>query len=146
MPVLACDVDLRRVHAFSDQLGRVCYRSADWPWDAIRTHDTILIEVADATDTSKNSAQQYNRRRWMVGNSFELGKFYQWMVSTSLQSRVLVSPATKWTCGHKQTVRELVSGCQGEDNHDIRACRCMIFYFARNPHHWTDIREYYATF
>lgn len=140
MSIVACDIDLLRIHAWSDTTGRVCYNAANWPLAALAQHETILVEIASAQNTSKKASEAYNRRRWAIGNSFQLGRYSA--IAEHLLDRTLVSPSTKWTLGHPEPLREQIAMCAKQDNHDIRACRCMIAYFRTNPEKWTPIRQW----
>lgn len=140
---LAIDVDLGRIHAFSTRDGRVCYEASDFPWDAIRSHDLVLVEVAGTVDTSSEPAQAYNRRRWTVGNLLMCGRLWAFVEHNPSVS-VLVSPAEKWTMGYKEKQRNVIAGTAGQDNHDIRSCREMIFFHRTNPENWVPFSTYYT--
>lgn len=153
--IMAIDVDLCRVHAYSTVSGRVCYNSPEWPWDAMTAHDVVLVEVASPVDTSRATkddegnavqgadAQAYNRRKWMIGNSFMLGRLAFWMeYRQATCPTILVSSADQWTLKHKPEMREMISGCAGQDNHDIRACRSMLYYHHTNPEKWKPLSEF----
>lgn len=146
----AFDVDLNRVHGYSERDGRLCYDASEWPWGEILKHDLILVEIASPVDTSggslaKKRAQAYNRRKWAISNGLQIGRLMHWMQMQGILDRLLVSPATDWTLGHKEEIREVVAGCAGEDNHDIRACRCMLAYHLTNPTKWRPIENYLAS-
>lgn len=141
---VAFDVDLHRVHGYSERDGRVCYNAPDWPWDVLHTHDTILVEIASPVDTSKVKAQAYNRRKWAISNSLQIGRLQLYLQQQGLYDRLLVSPSTDWTLGHPEKLREAAAGVIGQDNHDIRACRCMLFYHSTNPDKWRPLDEYLA--
>ena len=146
---VAFDVDLHAIHGYSEGEGRLCYKAPEWPWDAIQRHSCVLVEVASAVDTSRGvsavkHAQQFNRRRWAVHNGVQVGRLMLFAQQYGLTNRVFVSSAEKWTLGHAEATREVVAGCSGEDNHDIRACRCMLFYHSTNPEKWVPIETWYA--
>lgn len=146
----AFDVDLNRIHGYSERDGRICYNAEEWPWDAVEGHDMILVEIASPVNTSsgsiaKKKAQEYNRRKWAISNSLQIGRLMLWMEQQDILDRLLVSPANLWTLGHEEAIREAVAGCVGEDNHDIRACRCMLAYHLTNPTKWRPIRAYLAS-
>ena len=143
MASVAFDIDLRRVHGFSDRDGRVCYKAPDWPWDVLGTHDTILVEVASPQDTSKSKAEAYNRRRWMISNAAQFGRLVCWAEMWGMLDKILVSTAPEWTLGYAEEMREAIAGCRGEDNHDIRACRCMLHFFRSNPDKWYPVTAWY---
>lgn len=143
--ICAFDVDLLRVHGYSAQTGRICYNASEWPWAELYDHAKILIEIASPVDTSKSSAEAYNRRKWAIGNSLMIGRLMYRAETEGWVDRVLVSPADKWTMKYTETERDMISGCMGQDNHDIRACRAMLFFHSTNPEHWRPLREYYAS-
>lgn len=138
---IAIDIDLGRIHAYSSVVGRVCYNADDFPWTTLLAHDLILAEVASAIDTSANSAQQFNRRKWMVGNLLQAGRLWLWAEQQS--KTVLVSSADKWTLGHNEKMRNVVADTAGKDNHDIRSCREMLFYHGTNPEKWAPFSTFY---
>jgi hypothetical protein len=153
--IMAIDVDLCRVHAYSNQRGRICYNAPEWPWEAITAHDVVLVEVASPVDTSRATkddegnevqgadAQAYNRRKWMIGNAYMLGRLAMWMeYRKATCPQILVSSADQWTLKHKGPVREVIAGCSGQDNHDIRACRCMLFFQHTNPDKWKPLDQF----
>lgn len=149
MTAIAFDVDLLRIHAYSSRDGRVCYNASEWPWEALHTHDTILVEVASPVDTSRGTskakkAQAYNRRKWAIGNSVQVGRFMRYLDGhPALLPKVLASPANVWTGGYAEVERETMAGCYGEDNHDIRACRCMLFFYQNRKQDWVPINEWF---
>lgn len=148
MSTIALDVDLHRVHGFSTTLGRVCYNAPEWPFDLILPkHKTVLIEIASPVCTSSDGAEDYNRRKWAIGNALMIGRFFFYLEREhpDRMNDVLVSPANLWTLGHKEPIREAIAGCAGQDNHDIRACRCMLFYHNTNPAKWQPLAAYYAS-
>ena len=139
----AFDVDMNRIHGYSDTFGRICYNAPEWPWEAILEHKTILVEVAGPINTAGSSAEVMNRTKWMISNSFTVGRLWYFANLVNMLDRILVSPSTSWTLKHGEKMRETVAGCSGEDNHDIRACRCMLFYHNTNPEKWVPLRSYY---
>ncbi len=144
MPKLAAfDVDLHRVHGFCREVGRLCYNAPAWPYDVIATYDRILVEVASPVATGASSAEDYNRRKWAIGNSIMVGRLFEWATHHYDPAKILVSSADQWTLKHPEKLREQVAGVYGQDNHDIRACRCMLFYFQTNPEKWQPLLAYY---
>ena len=138
---ISLDVDLGRIHAYSTVAGRVCYNADDFPWAALLAHDLILVEVASAIDTSANSAQQFNRRKWMVGNLLQAGRLWLWCEQN--KKTILASSADKWTLGHNEKMRNVVAHTADQDNHDIRSCREMLFYHNTNPEKWIPFPTFY---
>ena len=144
MPKLAAfDVDLHRVHGYGAEGVRLCYNAPAWPYDAIATYDRILVEVASAVATGASAAEDYNRRKWAIGNSIMVGRLLEWATDHYDPAKILVSSADRWTLKHPEKLREQVAGVYGQDNHDIRACRCMLFYFNANPEKWQPLLSYY---
>jgi hypothetical protein len=76
MSIVAFDVDLHRIHGYSEEDGVICTHAPEWPWDVIWDYDTILVEIASPVCTSKNPAEDYNRRKWAIGNALEIGRLY----------------------------------------------------------------------
>lgn len=143
----AFDVDMWRIHGYSNETGRICYNASEWPIEAILRHTAILIEIASAVDTSKGKgkdkrAQIFNRRRWGLANMFQIGQLLQIRKSYPTFPPILVSPANKWTKSYSENLRELIAGCAGEDNHDIRACRSMLQFYAMDPMKWIPVDTY----
>lgn len=143
MQTIAFDVDLHRVHAYSDTLGRICYNATEWPWEQILAHTLVLVEIASPVSTAKDPAEEYNRRKWAIGNSMMIGRLMYAAELGGYMNKILVSPANKWTLGHRESMRNVIVGCEGEDNHDIRACRAMLHYHRTNPDLWVPLRSYY---
>src|SRR5271157_3004375 len=143
MATVAFDVDLNRIHGYSDRDGRLCYNAHEWPFGAMMTHDLILVEVASPVCTAKVKSEAYNRRKWAIGNSMQVGRLMFAAAQWNFLVRILVSPADRWTLGHPEKVRDVITGCAGEDNHDIRACRAMLKYHFTNPDRWVPLSTYY---
>lgn len=143
MPVVAFDVDLHRVHGYSDAGVRICYNASEWPWQAIFDNELVLVEIASPVDTSKCQAEAYNRRKWAIGNALMIGRLMCVAEQRGMMDKILVSPSNKWTLGHAEKMRDVIADCVGEDNHDIRACRAMLHYHRTNPDKWVPIRTYY---
>jgi hypothetical protein len=143
MLIAAFDVDLLRVHGYSSDGSRLCYNASEWPWSSIDAHDVVLVEIASPVSTAKVAAEEYNRRKWAIGNAMMIGRLLFRMEQAGTAEKVLVSPSNRWTLGHPEKMRDMVSGCAGEDNHDIRACRAMLCYYKTNPDRWVPIRSYY---
>lgn len=145
MARLAFDVDLLRVHGYSETDGRVCYNASEWPWDSIAEHETLLVEIASPVDTSRVEAEAYNRRKWAIGNSLMIGRLMLYAEQNRRLGDILVSPANVWTEQYDEKTREQMSFCYGEDNHDIRACRCMLHFHEMSPSRWRPILDYYQS-
>ncbi len=140
---IAFDVDLRAIHGYSERDGRVCFKATEWPWEVILAHDTILVEVASPVNTARTKSQRHNRNRWNVHNCLQVGRLWYFLQQCNRADDLLVSPAEKWTLGHREEEREIMAGCYKQDNHDIRACRCMLFFHDTNPNKWVRMADYY---
>jgi hypothetical protein len=140
----AFDIDLGRIHGYSDAGKRICYNAPEWPWDDLVNFEKLLVEVGSAVDTSRAPGQAYNRRRWALYSTYQLGRLSLWAGLNHMTSCILVSTAPEWTLDYPETVRAVMAGCAGEDNHDIRACRCMIRFHKTNPDRWYPIDTWIA--
>jgi hypothetical protein len=143
MKVAAFDVDLNRVHGVRGDHSVICYNATEWPFEEILTCSKVLVEVASPIDTSAEVSQSYNRRKWAIGNSMQVGRLMYWAQLNGVLDRFLVSPSNLWTLGHPEKQREAAAGVAGKHNHDIRACICMLAYYASNPEKWVPLSEYY---
>lgn len=140
--ILAFDIDLNRIHAVSNVLGVICENSKVIPFEAIKSHDIILIEVASANFYSDNLGQIYNRAKWVIFNSMIAGRIYEY--STSEFQKVLVAPSSAWTCGYPELIRHSLAGIS-EGSHDIRECKAMLFFHATNPAKWIPFTDYFES-
>lgn len=144
--IAAFDVDLHRVHGWSAQTNsRICYNATEWPFEAFRAHTLVLVEIASPVDYSASSGEAYNRRKWAIGNAMMIGRLMMWAEEHGQLQKLLVSPSHLWTLGYEEEMRGVVAGTAGQDNHDIRACREMLFFFGTNPEKWKPIVEYYQS-
>jgi hypothetical protein len=135
------DIDLHRIHAWSNVDGRVCSSSGDVPWSALLTHDKILIEVASPTFYNRNTAIIANKTKWVIFNSIMIGRISMYLMAKQISDRLLVSPSSLWTLGYPEEVRHAAAGVSG-DNHDIRECRCMQFFYGTNPEKWMTLEAF----
>jgi len=148
---LAIDIDVGRIHAWSSTDGRVCYEEPRPPFDAIFAHELVLVEIANHVlheDKKRpmKKGEKANRHRWAVFNMATCGEIFGRLSARGLGDRMLVSPSSAWTLTHPEPLREEIAGCRGQDNHDIRACRCMIFYHSTNPKKWVPYLTYVRSF
>jgi hypothetical protein len=140
---LAIDIDLGRIHAWSTVEGRVCYQAPGLPERAILSHELVLVEVASPTFYAEKRGELHQRARWAIFASYVLGFLYAcYRTSKGDPNRLLLSPSTSWTLSYEEKLREEIAGCAGQDNHDIRACRCMVHFHRTNPDKWTTVEEY----
>ncbi len=134
--VIACDVDLRRIHAWSRNHGKVCYRSPSirdlLTFVNSSTDDCIvLMEVASAQSyTDGDAAKLYNKRRWMIYNMAIAGE-----LSVHIGPILLVSPSSSWTMGYPEKARHALAKADAS-NHDLRECQTMLNFYDRAPNKW----------
>ena len=139
--IIACDIDLRRCHAWSNQLGRLCYNDTAHNLSAqleAAKSDVILVEVASPIIYKMSSAVLHNKLRWLIYNSWCFG--YLW----PLYSKVRVAPSSVWKHGHEEKALHAMLGIDG-DNHDIRECRAMVKMFEMHERDWVEPDNYLAT-
>ena len=133
--ILAIDVDIGRIHAYSNTKGRICYNAPDFPWEEMEKHDLVLIECASPLVYSKGKGELYHRLRWIIYNSMAVGRVKEKLPNHN----ILVSPSSAWTLGYSEEARNQMAGADG-DNHDIRQCRCMIKFYSLAPDKWYSIK------
>ncbi len=144
--VLSLDIDLGRIHAWSFSYGQVMYKSKDMCWGLLESHDVILAEIASPVFYgSYNKAEITNRMKWALYNGVTIGRIFERMCQLKLEHKLLVAPSSAWTLGHPEEMRNIVAGVTGENNHDIRECRCMQYYFKTNPGQWKSLPDYLAS-
>jgi len=158
MSVIAFDVDYKRIHAWSTKIGRVCYNAPDWrPYaDTIASHDAILMEVFSPTfyqestgSRSKDKAIITNKMKMALFNARICGELYSYFIQRyghAFADRMLVAPSSGWTLGYPEDLRHEMAGVTGQDNHDLRECRAMLFFHSRNPKKWQRVADYYETY
>ena len=140
--VISIDVDLHRVHAWSSRDGRVCFNAPDFPFEALGSHDVILLEIASPLFYHDNPKTIYQTAKWTIYNSFMFGRLVWVLQEHLIINRLLVSPSNHWTLGHQEDIRNEMAGCTGEDNHDIRACRAMQWFYKNAPGRWVPYEEF----
>jgi hypothetical protein len=143
--IVAIDVDINRFHAYSSRSGRLFYNEPSPNWDEVATHQVILIEVASGVSTAASSAEEYNRRKWAVANSFQIGWATRGLAERGLLDRILVSPANLWTLGYAEETRDQMASVAGTMNHDLRACAAMILFYQTNPGKWKPLLDYFQS-
>ncbi len=146
--VIACDIDLQRIHAWSSVSGRVCYKSPNL--DVLQTYlagleekPILLAEVAsqvDYTDDSGNAGQAYNKRRWMLFNIAMAARLDSWWQRIT-GADLLVSPSSKWTMGYAEAYRHAAAKVTAT-NHDLREAEAMIFFYRGKPKNWVPFMTY----
>lgn len=146
--VLSFDIDLNSVHCWSNISKIVSYKYPGLSNEAktsIRNHAIILIEVASGISYgSGKKGEEVSRRKWAVYNSMMAGRIYEYASTYSPTSVVRVAPSHVWTCGYDEKTRQMLAGVSG-DNHDIRECRAMQFFYYTNPNKWVEFEAYYAS-
>ncbi len=142
---IAVDCDLRRIHAWDSESGKVCYRSPDIG-DLLRHVDQVapklvLYEIASATDytDAHSAAIRYNKRRWMLYNMYTAGTLYHMLAIRGVD--MLVSPSQLWTKGYSEEQRKEIAKCDAS-NHDLRECQAMLFFHSNSPKQWTPLTTF----
>lgn len=143
--VIACDIDLRRAHAWSNLRGRVAYQEPN-PYHFMDTvaaefPDVVLVEVASARDYDDglaNPGARINKRRWMLWNIHAVT-----LIGAKFGDKVKVSPSSVWTRGHPEKVRHAAANCKAT-NHDLRETEAMIAFHAIRPGDWIPLSQYLA--
>lgn len=149
-PVLAVDVDLRKIFAWSNVGGEVVkgtpdashideWLQANWRW---REGPVVLVEVAGAVDYSDNKAIAHNKRRWTIWNIAMAARIWEYCVRR--QSTMLVAPSSKWTHGHDVKVRHTLCAATAK-NKDLRECESMLWFFDKHPEDWVLWDKYLDT-
>ncbi len=155
MNILSVDIDLNRHHMWSSRDGRVAFNATEVNAHALASHDLILVEVAShifykpkGIAKSQEKAMMVRKTAWMIYNTYLTTHMYHmWLdVRESLQSRFLVAPSSEWTKKYSEEVRQKMAGVDGQDNHDIRECRTMQFFYNIHPKPWVDFHTYFNSF
>ena len=136
--VIACDIDLRRCHAWSNQAGRIAYNDTPHSLSAqlvAYNPDVILVEVASPIIYNAQPSVLRNKLRWVIYNSWALG--YLWPI----YNKILVAPSSKWKHGHEEKALHAMLRIEG-DNHDIRECRAMVRMYEMHPADWVKPETY----
>lgn len=147
MSVLSLDIDLGRIHGWSSERGQVMYKDTDVNWNEVDQHQVIIAEIASPVFYAKqyNKAEITNRMKWALFNGCTVGRVYQYLCGKQQGTKLLVAPSSAWTLGYPEDQRNRIAGCHGENNHDIRECRCMQFFFKTNPGQWKSLPDYLAS-
>lgn len=139
--VLALDIDLRRIHAWSSVQGKICYNSPELP--DTRGYDVVLAEcwspffyVKPGKPLSKGELT--NRFKAAIYNSMRIGEL------AAKCPNLLVAPSSTWTQKYPEETRHIMAGCAGKNNHDLRECQAMIFFYTKQPSLWVPYAEYLA--
>lgn len=142
--ILAIDIDLGRITAWSTLDGVVLKNGEALPRSAMLTHRTVLVETVSPyfyTDTTKpiSRGETINRLKWAIFNAAMSNEAF------NLKPSALFSPSSQWTLGHPEDIREMMAGCHGQYNHDIRACICMAFFYKHSPSKWIRWLDHLAS-
>jgi hypothetical protein len=143
--VIAIDIDLGRLHAYSTSRGRVAYNAPEIDIEVLNAHDVVLAECWSPQmymDLQKKGAKAEltNRLRACIFNSMTIGKIAEQLAL--LGKTLLVSPSSKWTMKYPEKIRHIMANCDGKDNHDIRECRAMLAFYKLRPSNWVPYETY----
>ena len=145
--ILSFDIDLNGIAAWSNVVGTVASGASDvLPCTAILEHDLVLIEVASPMFYAgvKDKGRLTNTFKWAIYNSMVAGKIYMFVNHNGYAlPTILVAPSNLWTLGYNEEMRHAIASVSG-DNHDIRECRCMQFFYQSNSEKWTTFEKYFA--
>jgi len=139
--IISLDIDLHRIHAWSNVTGVVCANNSDIPWKAMKEHNLILVEVASPTFYTHRTDIIANRTKWAIFNAMMVGIIHEHLSWCIMPPKLLVSPSSLWTLGYPEEMRHAAAGVSG-DNHDIRECRCMQFFYGTNPEKWMTFEAF----
>lgn len=158
MSTLAIDIDLGRVTAVHSELGVVCHgvdpSTVCWP-----IADLVLIEVAGPILHHEDS---HSYRRWMLYNvAVAVGLTHRFEIGGT---SVRLATSTAWTKGFGEIERDAIAGIRPlryknvttkkagnakvtrvpiwDEPHDVRECRCMLYFRQRDPKPWTPLSQY----
>ncbi len=162
MSVLAIDIDLGRCTAVDSEHGLVCHLANPIDMGTGLAHaaaraETVLIEIAGPI---MHHEESHSHRRWMLYNVAVAS-----MLSIAWAGKdVLVATSTAWTKGYSEIERDAIAGITPTkyktvtrkkagksvvtrepiwaECHDVRECRCMIYFHARDPKPWMSLTQY----
>jgi hypothetical protein len=139
--VLAIDIDIERITAYSSTKKVVQDGGAKLPVEEMLAHDVVLVETASPHiyGNSSDKGNQYNRLRWMIYNIARSVECY------NIKPTALFSPSSVWTMKYPEKTRESMAGVYGEYNHDVRACICMIYFYSISSGLWVPWDKYMKT-
>lgn len=142
--IIAFDIDLNRIHAWSTKFGKVCYNAKAVPTHMLLPHhDLILIEVASNVFYDRRQEVVFNTAKWAIYNAMTAGRIYEYIQQHNPRTPVLVAPSSLWTLGYEEAVRHAMACVTGEDNHDLRETRAMIFFYKHSPSKWVPFESYF---
>lgn len=136
--VLAIDIDILRITAYSSTMGVVQDGGSSLPEKEMKEHKIVLVETASPFiyGSANDKGNQYHRLRWMIYNIARSVDCY------NINPNALFSPSSEWTMKYPEEAREVMAGCKGKYNHDIRACICMIYFYGLSTKLWVPWPEY----
>ena len=148
--IISFDIDVCGIAAYSNVAKVIASgNSGILPVAALWEHDLVLMEVASPIIYgTKTKGELYNRIKWAIYNSMVAGQIYsliqQRQLTMGVRPDLLVAPSSAWTLGYKEEIRHRIAGITG-DNHDIRECRCMQYFYGTNPEKWTTFEKYFGS-
>ena len=149
MPIVALDVDLRKIYAVSEDKVILTKAEPDpikvinaisaYMGGALSNTKTILIEVASPVMYHSGPGAAFNTVRWALWNIAAASHISLHMGRAGYN--VLVAPSHVWTKGHNLKVRHDVAKCTQKQK-DLRECEAMMYYYHANPTAWLPLPEY----
>lgn len=160
MSTLAIDIDLGRVTAVDSVRGVLAHGVAPEKWDVdIEGITQVLVEIAGPI---LHHEESHSYRRWMLFNAV-LATTYV-VAFEDIHVPVLVATSTAWTKGYSEVQRDAIAGILPlryknvttkkagnakvtrvpiwDEPHDVRECRCMLYFRQRDPKPWTPLSQY----
>ena len=154
MTTTAIDIDLNNFTVV-DRAGAIWAHKAPWSERSyvlprISQYGLVLIEIAGPV---MHHAESHSHRRWMI---FNVAAAVQLAHMVGLD-RARFSTSTTWTKGYKEEDRHALAGImplkytltkKGKrtpiyaDAHDIRECKCMLYFHAHAPNAWVTLDEF----
>lgn len=152
--ILSIDIDLNRHHMWSNVHGRVAYNATEVNNNALAIHDVILIEVASdvfyippGVKKEQEKSIMVRKTAWMIYNTYLASQIYHtWMAVRKPDSVLYVAPSSDWTCKYPEETRQAMAGVTGQDNHDIRECRTMQYFYLMHPKPWVPFNQHFNSF
>jgi hypothetical protein len=160
--VIAVDIDLGRwtaVHSVDGVLAHGRDPSTGFAVAQFTRPDVVLIEVAGPV---MHHEESHSHRRWMIYNAGWAAMLA--LTWKDLVPKILVAPSTAWTQGFGELERDAIAGIRPvkyktvtrkkggksvvtrepiwAEPHDVRECRCMMYFYSVAPKHWKPLDQY----
>jgi hypothetical protein len=130
--VLAIDIDIERITAYSSTKQVVQDGGNTLPIAEMLAHDIVLVETGSPYiyGDPNDKGNQFHRLRWLIYNIARSKECH------TIKPNALFAPSSEWTMKYPEKAREAMAGVTGKFNHDIRACICMIYFYGLDKKLW----------